>query len=112
CGAGRRQGCHLSLATRPARATGDRRDAIMTDFDQAKAEDAWGSLGSGAGGDAVEPRAIHDFVIHLQEEKIHPILMFGTSRSGKALMMLSLMHYAKQNPRGNMRIRLGDAVFP
>lgn len=84
----------------------------MTDFDQAKAEDAWGSIGSGAGGDELEPRAIHDFVIHLQEEKIHPILIFGTSRSGKTLMILSLLHYAKQNPRANMRIRLGDAVFP
>ena len=46
----------------------------MTHFDQAKAEDAWGSIGGGAGGDELETRAIHDFVVHLQEEKNHPIL--------------------------------------
>jgi hypothetical protein len=84
----------------------------MNDFDQAKPDDAWGFINDAPGEDELDVRAIHDFVVHLKEEKIHPILIFGTSRSGKTMMILSLLHYAKQNARADMRIQLGDPVFP
>jgi hypothetical protein len=84
----------------------------MNESDQTNSEDSWGSLGNAVSGDETDLRAVHDFVVYMQEQKIHPILIFGTSRSGKTLMILSLLHYAKHNSRAEMRIRLGDPVFP
>jgi hypothetical protein len=84
----------------------------MNDFDQSKSDDPWDFIGNASGEGELDVRAIHDFVIHLQEEKIHPILIFGATFSGKTMMILSLLHYATRNSRADMRIWLGDPVFP
>ncbi len=84
----------------------------MDDANQPRSEEAWSFLGGGAGAEELDPRAIHDFVVHLQSAKIHPILIFGTTYSGKTLMILSLLHYARHSADANMRIRLGAPVFP
>jgi hypothetical protein len=81
----------------------------MSYSDQPNSEDSWESV---AGYDALEPGLVRDFVDHLHQQKIHPILIFGTVRSGKTLLILSLLHYAKQDSNADMRIRLGEPVFP
>jgi hypothetical protein len=83
----------------------------MNDSDQSKAEE-WDLVGHASGGEEDERRLAHEFVARFQEEKIHPVLIFGTSLSGKTLMILSLLQYAKHNARADMTIRLGDPVFP
>ena len=63
-------------------------------------------------GDGLDPQLIRDFLTQLHDQKVHPILIFGTVRSGKTLMILSLLHYARSVANANMNIRLGDPVFP
>jgi hypothetical protein len=62
--------------------------------------------------DGLDPQLIRDFLTHLHDQKVHVILIFGTVRSGKTLMILSLLHYARTVANANMNIRLGDPVFP
>ncbi len=75
-------------------------------------KDAWASTFEGPSGGGLDPRSIQDFVTYMRDEKIHPVLIFGTHGSGKTLMILSLLFYAKQNAHSGMSVRLGDTVFP
>ena len=62
--------------------------------------------------EGLDPQLVRELLTYLHEQRVHPILIFGTVRSGKTLMILSLLHYAKQDSRTNMKIRLGEPIFP
>jgi hypothetical protein len=85
----------------------------MTDSGEPKQDDVWDELNAQVRPDTEpDPRQIHDFVLHLQERQIHPVLIFGTALSGKTLMILSLLQYAKQKAGAGIHVRLGESVFP
>ncbi|HEY1748486.1 MAG TPA: hypothetical protein VGG11_17190 [Xanthobacteraceae bacterium] len=75
-------------------------------------KDDWASTFEGTAGEGLDARSIHDFIMYMRDEKIHPVLIFGTHGSGKTLMILSLLFYAKQNPHAGISVRLGESVFP
>jgi hypothetical protein len=52
---------------------------------------------------------LKDLVAHLTNNDIHPVLIFGTSASGKSTMLQSLIFNAKQT---GIQITIGESVFP
>ena len=95
----------------------DRKEPLATAESEEFEADDWTTFGGGTGGfgggtGGLDPRMILDLVSSLETEKVHPVLIFGTHGSGKTVMILSLLHYARQNIRANMSISLGNPVFP
>ena len=52
------------------------------------------------------------FIRHLHNSGVHPVLIFGTGKSGKSAMLQSLLHYARTKPIAQLEVRLGRSVFP
>lgn len=52
------------------------------------------------------------FVERLLSNKIHPVLVFGTSASGKTTLLHSLVAYARQKAEAALNVRLGTGVYP
>jgi hypothetical protein len=86
--------------------------ASMSDNYAEDQKDAWASTFEGTSGEGLDARSIQDFITYMKDEKIHPVLIFGTHGSGKTLMILSLLYYAKQNASAGISVRLGESVFP
>jgi hypothetical protein len=47
----------------------------------------------------------------MDEKRIHPVLIFGTSESGKSTMLLSLLNYGEQSPKLAARVS-GEPILP
>lgn len=48
----------------------------------------------------------------LIEKKYHPVMLFGTTASGKSSMLASLFHYLQNDPRSEAICLLGEWVIP
>jgi hypothetical protein len=62
-------------------------------------------LSSSGSGGRYDPNTF-DYGKRLDQENIHPVLIFGTSESGKSTMLLSLLSYGKKC--GEITARLGN----
>ncbi len=56
--------------------------------------------------------SLRQFVKHLNEKSVHPVLVFGTGGSGKTMMLHSLIAYARAEPDAHLHVSLGEPVFP
>jgi hypothetical protein len=64
------------------------------------------------GGAAVGVKDEHALITRLLEQEVHPVLVFGTSYSGKTCMLMSLIAYARSRSDAGINVQLGDPVFP
>lgn len=53
-----------------------------------------------------------DFVRFMDENSVHPVLVFGTRYSGKSTMLLSALGYAVGSSDAGINVRLGEDPFP
>jgi hypothetical protein len=59
-----------------------------------------------------DDKAGGDFIRFMDENHVHPVLVFGTRLSGKSTMLLSALGYAMGSADAGINVRVGEDPFP
>lgn len=60
----------------------------------------------------IHPAQQMELVRRMLDLDIHPVLIIGTTHSGKTCMLCSLLSYARSHPEAGLAVSLGANVFP